>query len=1003
MNLNNLTISAILTMSLAVQLQHKGILNVISLPEGRLHSGPGQRNAQMLSLGFDCCIKEVFSTLCFGATLVLKNHENPIAHLSKVDATMATPSLLATLDPIDYPNLKIITVAGEAVSQALNDKWSADRIMVNGYGPAECTLISTVARLRAGERVSIGKPLPETYCYLLDSRKRQVPVGVSGEIYLSGVQVTPGYLHNEQETGKRFLKDPFQPGRIMFRTGDIGRQLENGNIEYIGREDNQIKLRGFRIDLGEVQSAISQVASAARNVALIVSNGHLIAFVTPETIDVTKLTRSLEAQLPEYAVPNRIIALASLPMSSNHKVDSNALKRYLIEQDTHNKRHEQLKTDTQRALAAIWADVLDRDLNQMPISPRDRFFELGGHSLLQIKVAQAICKEWKIHPLPLKTVIRHHVLQDLSAAIEDLLHESNNTRYRVTPFLETPLLPRNGSLPLSYLEKEMLLNHLISTGSPAGNMNYVCKIRGKVDIESLASAFQRVTTDIELFRSRYHLIEGILSRSLVEGASEVPRVVQTGNLGSFVHGRVTKQFDLAIEPPIDVSIVIGIPEQTMVVVVMSHVIGDATTMATYLNRVSETYEVLTASPRAGGGTVHRLEPAPGPTQKRSYIDWAHWSETQQPSPRALSFWSSYLSDLPRPLTFGNTGPAPATYMGFTRSWTLSPSMFRSLSQLATEASVTMHQIVLAGVFFCLQCVDRRDDMLLAAPFTHRTESGTEDLPGLFLDRVVIRLRRNTSKKQETLFQFLSSIRESSQQALGNIIPFRFLSRLVQRAPSLADPLFKVMVTYHTAADQRPLLDLKGIEIQPIPYRNTGGSKFPVTVEFTETPQQDLRVDMEYDMGCINEDVARRLEFSLVFALQLMVLETTPGEIIHLGATSFKPPPNGGVRCTNTMAQEAKGSGDGGLQGQELWNNGVDVTVATSLVGIVSEAIGACLDLDKLEIDNQKSFWELGAQSMDAIRLQKLCEERGIQVSLRDVFVAGSVGDLAARSVMVRPA
>ncbi|PLB48990.1 nonribosomal peptide synthase GliP2 [Aspergillus steynii IBT 23096] len=979
----------------AVQLQHKGILNVVSQPEGRLHSRPGQRNAQMLSLGFDCCIKEVFSTLCFGATLVLKDPENPISHLLKVDATMATPSLLVTLDPSEYPKLKIITVAGEAVSQALNDKWSMGRIMVNGYGPAECTLISTVAVLHPGERISIGKPLPGTDCYLLDARKRQVPVGVSGEIHLSGIQVTPGYLHNEQETAKRFLKDPFQLGQIMFRTGDIGRQLENGNIEYIGREDNQIKLRGFRIDLGEVQSTISKVASAARNVALVVA-GHLIAFVTPETINVAELTKSLESQLPEYAVPNRIIALASLPISANHKVDSTALKQYLIEQDNHNKRHEKLETDTQRAVATIWADVLGRDLSQMPISPRDRFFELGGHSLLQIKVAQAISKQWNIRPLPLKTVIRHHVLQDLSLAIEELLNDSTGTSHPVVPFLETPPVPRDGTLPLSYLEKEMLLNHLISAGSPAGNMNYVCKIRGEINIENLASAFQRVTAETEVFRSRYHLVDGILSRSLVTGTPEVPRVVQTGNLSSFVHGRVTKPFDLALEPPVDVSIVIGIPGQTMLVVVMSHVVGDATTMATYLNHVSETYEVLTSSVQAGAGTILPMKRTP----ERTYIDWAHWSDTIQPSPRALSFWSSYLSDLPRPLTFGNPELAPATYMGFTRSWTLSPSMLRNLSQLATRASVTMHQIVLAGVFFCLQCVDRQDDMLLAAPFTHRTESGTESIPGLFLDRLVIRLQRSADE-HETLFQFLKYVRGSSQQALENIVPFQSLGRLVQRAPSLSDPLFRVMVTYHTADDRRPLLELKGAEVQPISYRNTGGSKFPLTVEFTETAQHDLQVDMEYDMGCIDEEVAQRLEFALTFVLQLMILETTPGEIINLGATSFKPPANGGARCMNTTSPEAKSSGDRRLQGQGILENGVGVTVGTDAVGIVSEAIGACLDLDKPEVDGQKSFWELGAQSMDATRLQKLCEERGIQVSLRDVFVAGNIGELAARSVMVR--
>ncbi|KAH2849741.1 nrps5 single domain, non-ribosomal peptide synthase-like protein [Aspergillus fumigatus] len=964
----------------AVQLQHKGILNVISQPEGRLYSRPGQRNAQMLSLGFDCCIKEVFSTICFGATLVLKDPENPISHLARVDATMATPSLLATLEPTDYPNLKVITVAGEAVSQVLNDKWAAGRTLINGYGPAECTLISTTAILHPGNRVSIGKPLPGLSCYLLDSNKRPVPMGVSGEIYISGVQVTPGYLHNEQETSKRFLSDSFNPGQVMYRTGDIGRMLEDGNIEYIGREDNQIKLRGFRIDLGEVQSTISKLASTASNVALIVSNGNLVAFMTPETIDVRSLAKSLETQLPQYAVPNRIIALATLPTSANNKVDSSALQRYLRDHGKDGAVVEDLETDTQRVLAVIWADMLGRDLNQTPISPSDRFFELGGHSLLQIKVAQAISKRWNIRPLPLKQVIRHHSLQDLSLAIDELVSDPRTVS--TMPFLEMTPVARNGQLPLSYLEKEMLLNHLISGGSPAGNMNFVCKIRGDINAETLADAFQRVTADVEVFRTRYSVIEGTLFRQQAPGSVKVPRVVQTGNLSSFVHGRITKSFDLSTEPPVDVSIIIGTPMQAMLVVVMSHVVGDAATMATYLNRVSRTYDLLRSnSQTTNTSTV---------PDNLTYIDWAHWASTLQPNPRALTFWSSYLSNPPSPLTFGNPSPAPATYIGLTRSWTLPPSMYRKLSDLAAKASVTMHQLILAAVFFSLQCVDRRDDILVAAPFTHRTEPGTESLPGLFLDRLLLRIQR--SPHQSSIFDFLSSVRETSQQALAHVIPFHTLRHSLAHKPSLIDPFFKVMVTYHTAADQRPLLDLSGAEVQPIPWRHTGGSKFPLKFEFTEMATQDLEVDMEYDLGCIREDIALRLEFALSFALQLMVLERETDDIIQLVQMSFCPGEGSPVGLTPSH------------EGSAELTNGTNKTDSTTgqqeLENNLTDVVCECLGLEIQDVDADKSFWDLGAQSMDALKLQHLCEKRGVRVRLRDIFVSRSLLELATCAVII---
>ncbi|EWZ34065.1 nonribosomal peptide synthase GliP2 [Fusarium oxysporum Fo47] len=955
----------------AVQLQHKGILNVVSQPEGRLYSRPGQRNAQMLSLGFDCCIKEVFSTICFGAALVLKDPENPIAHLTRVDATMATPSLLATLEPDDYPNLKVITAAGEAVSQVLNDKWAFGRTLINGYGPAECTLISTTAILHPGSKVSIGKPLSGLSCYLLDSYGRPVPIGVSGEICISGVQVTPGYLCNEQETARRFLSDPLRPGQTMFRTGDIGRKLEDGNIEYIGREDDQIKLRGFRIDLGEVQSTISKLATEAKNVALVVSNGNLLAFMTPENIDVESLSKSLELHLPQYAVPHRIIALAKLPTSANNKVDSFTLRTYLKDQGTSGVAVEEPETDTQRNLAAIWADVLRRDLNQMPIGPSDRFFELGGHSLLQIKVAQSIFKHWDIRPLPLKHVIRHHSLRDLSFAIDELVSNSTS-KVSTTPFLESSPVPRDGPLPLSYLEKEMLLNHLISGGSPAGNMNFVCSIRGNIDAGVLADAFQRVTADIEVFRTRYSVVAGTLFRQQAPATAHIPCVVQTGNLNSFVHQKITRSFDLSIEPPLDVSIIIGDPVQIMLVVVMSHVVGDAATMATYLNRVSQTYNLLTSN-------VSKAKLTTTP-DALTYIDWAQWASALEHNPRTLAFWSSYLSNPPSPLTFGNLSPGAVTYMGFTRSWTLPSSMQRNLSKLAEKSTVTMHQLILGAVFITLQCVDRRDDILLAAPFMHRSEPGTESIPGLFLDRLVLRIQRLSG--QISLFSFLSSIRETSQQALAHIVPYQSLRSHLAHKPSLINPLFQVMVAYHIAAEQQPLLELHGAEVQPIPCRETGGSKFPLKIEFTETAIEDLRVDIEYDMGCISEDIAMRLEFALSFTLQLMVTEKDVGDIIQLVEMSFRP-----------------GTEHGQVESVSRQTNGENKT--DSLMGetriemSLKNAVSECLGLETETIDPEQSFWDLSGHSMDALKLQHLCEKRGVRVGLRDIFISRSILELSA--------
>ncbi|EFE33111.1 nonribosomal peptide synthase GliP [Trichophyton benhamiae CBS 112371] len=967
------------TTTKCIPLKHKGILNVISHEKGRLCSTPGQRNAQMLSLGFDCCIKEVFATLCFGATLVLKDPANPIAHLSRVDATMATASLLTSLEPGDFPSLAVIMAAGEVLSQSLADKWATGRTLINGYAPAESTLIATVATISPGDKVSIGRPLTGMSCYILDSKQRPAPIGVSGEICLAGIQITSGYLSNEGETAKRFLQDPFNPDQAMFRTGDIGRLGDDGNINFVGREDNQIKLRGFRIDLGEVQNTLSQVATEAKDVALVVSNDTLVAFVTPETLDIDQLVKGLESQLPEYAIPSQIITLATLPTSANHKVNALALKQ-LINHTAPTASLVELETPIQRTIAEIWADVLGHELGKMPISPNSRFFELGGHSLLQIRVAQAISKQCNIHPMPLRQVIYHQSLRELSLAVKKLI-DSQEKQERVTRFLETSPLVRENQLPLSPLEQELFLNHLISDGSTAGNMIFACKILGQIDPVSLARAFQQTAMNEEIFQARYHVADGFMMRHLVKDRSNIVRVTNTHDPMSLIHKTARKSFDLSTGPPLEVVIIPCTTVKAILLIVMSHVVGDATTMATYLEQASDRYKQL-QTPNASD--IHFRTP-----KELTYIDWAGWVKIPQLSLQSQNFWTKYLSKLPEPLTFGRAPAGSLTYTGSLRSWTLPGSMLQSLTRLATRSSTTMHQIVIAALFLALQCVDRRNDIIFAAPFTHRMEPGTETMAGLFLDRLPIRIQCGPNEV-ESLLHFLTAVKQSSQRALEHVLPYREIRKLLPYKPSLSDPLFKVMVTYHTASDMKPAFRLEGAEIQNIPCHNTGGSKFPLSIELTEIEDSEVRVDIEYDLGCIAENTAERIQYAIGYTLQLMVLDTAPNRIKHLVISSFgdfdryKPSDS-----TDGREEEKRGRRDNETTLQHQNTNGLE-----RLVTGIRDAMCQCLGLDNKAVLLHQSFWELGAQSIDAIQLQHICSKHGFGIRLRDIFESNDIMELA---------
>ncbi|KAI2922883.1 hypothetical protein CBS147320_6340 [Aspergillus niger] len=405
----------------AVQLVHKSIMSLLSVPEGRLYSKPGWRIAQTLSLGFDCCVLEVLSATCFGATLVLKDFDDPLAHLNRVDAMVATPSLLATLEPKNYRNLRR-------------------------------TRKSALAGLRRGrESTSLTKS------------NGLYQVGVKGEIYISGVQVTPGYRNNAAQTASTFLPDLLVGGpQKRFKTGDMGRLMRDGYIEYIGREDDLFKIRGFRVDLGDIEASILALAPEVDNIAVIVapSADLLIAFATPMSVNIPILHEKIKNNIPARMVPTHILALPDLPLSPNHKVDRRKLASMEISLA---RATVPLTTPTERLIAEVWRELLGQSPITEQIGASDHFLEMGGHSLLQIRVAQPLSQALNIS-FPLRLVIQYPILRELSQAIEMevLARKECNSR---SSFRSFKSVSRTGDLPVSFLEEELLINDLLSASS----------------------------------------------------------------------------------------------------------------------------------------------------------------------------------------------------------------------------------------------------------------------------------------------------------------------------------------------------------------------------------------------------------------------------------------------------------------------------------------------------------------------------------------------------------
>ena len=309
-----------------VQVTHKNVCNILLTEPGNLGVKPGMKVAQILSIAFDMAAWEIFVCLSHGATLIIRGKDIQAA-AEQADVVIATPTILGSLDDARCHNVRIAAVAGEPCPRPLADTWSKFATFYNSCGPTETTIINTAQRYdEACKDLTIGKPTPNNTVYVLDQDRKACAIGEVGEMWAGGDCVTAGYLANDVLNRERYLPDPFLGGgRMMFRTRDLGRWNAEGELEHYGRVDDQVKVRGFRVELNSVSAAMESDPDCSQAVALKLDNRSLVGFVSPQTVDSEKAKKVVADLLPYYCVPAFVIALPELPMTSRGKVDKRIL------------------------------------------------------------------------------------------------------------------------------------------------------------------------------------------------------------------------------------------------------------------------------------------------------------------------------------------------------------------------------------------------------------------------------------------------------------------------------------------------------------------------------------------------------------------------------------------------------------------------------------------------------------------------------------------------------
>ncbi|TFK40788.1 nonribosomal peptide synthetase 12 [Crucibulum laeve] len=316
-----------------VDVSHGNATNLLCLSPGNLGMRPGVRVSQLLNISFDMAAWETLGSLCNGSTLCLrgKTSKEWRAVMKTVDVVIATPSMLLPHDPSDYPNIKVVAVAGEPCPKALADSWGAGAKFYNSCGPTEITIVNTMHLHKPGEFLSIGKPTPNNNVYVLDEQMEPLPIGEAGVMWAGGAGITRGYVNLPDKTAERYRYDPFtNDGSIMFNTGDLGRWRTDGTLEVLGRIDNQVKIKGFRVELDGVASAMETCLGVQAAIALLIDN-ELWGFVTPAAATVEDVKIATAKVQAYYAVPSKIIRLAEFPKTTNGKTDRRVLKQIALD------------------------------------------------------------------------------------------------------------------------------------------------------------------------------------------------------------------------------------------------------------------------------------------------------------------------------------------------------------------------------------------------------------------------------------------------------------------------------------------------------------------------------------------------------------------------------------------------------------------------------------------------------------------------------------------------
>ena len=867
-----------------VMIQHQSLVNHTQAAIANYDISERDRILQFASLSFDAAAEEIFPCLVQGATLVLRTDEMlssihtfvqfcndwqltvldlPTAFWhqwvaewsdrlsSKVSDKLSDRS---SNEDLAFPDtIRLVIIGGEKALPERLSLWqqSVPRNvrLFNTYGPTEATIVTTAIDLSpltdigtSTRELPIGRAIQNARTYVLDTNLQPVPVGVPGELYIGGAGLARGYVNQPAIAALAFIPDPFSqtPGARLYKTGDLIRYQPDGRLEFLGRLDNQVKVRGFRIELREIEAVARQHPGIQDAVVVAQEDPsrtkRLIAYVVLGTREATSLPEGfantpsdlrhfLQERLPDYMVPTAFVVLEALPLTPNGKIDRQRLP-VPDSKPLHSEAFAAPSTPVEEILAGIWADLLGLEA----ASIHDNFFELGGHSLLAIRLMSQIRQAFKVE-IPLRRLFESATLAKLAQVIEAAKQTSSKLDY---PPIQQ--LGQTNDLPLSFTQQRLWFLNQLEPGNTAYNIFAAVRLQGLLKQDALEQSFRTILNRHEALRTCFKTVNGLphavvspanLYRLPVVDLSQLSQIDWENQIRQIAEAEAQIPFNLSIAPLWRLKLLRHSDREHVVLLTIHHIAADGWAMGVLVRELTELYNTFCHGRPAALAAL--------PIQYSDFASWQRqWFQGETLNAQ-LAYWRQQLDTAPASLSLPTDRPRPVTqqFRGSVRVFQLSPELSRALKTLSQRQGATLFMLLLAAFKLLLSRYAGSEDIVVGTPIANRNQTEIEGLIGCFVNMLAL---RTDLSGNPSFIELLARVRDVTLDAYTHQdLPFEKLVEELASQRSLSHtPLFQVTFVLQNAP--MSALELTDLTVTPLDI-STNSTKFDLTLTFEEKASQ----------------------------------------------------------------------------------------------------------------------------------------------------------------------